>query len=149
MERTHVENKKAHLEYEFLETYEAGISLFGFEAKALRAGMATLIGARVVVRAGEAYLVGASITPYQVGNTPKSYDPERTRKLLLGKKELKALEGAESQGGLTLVPIMVYNKKRFIKLSFALARKKKKHDKRATLKDRDAKRDIDRSLKNQ
>lgn len=144
-----VENKKARLEYEFLETFEAGMELKGYEVKALRAGKASLVGARVMVRGGEAYLVGATISPYQEGNVPKGYDPERTRRLLLSKKELQELVGAESQKGLTLVPIMVYNKKRFVKLSFALARKKKKHDKRATLKDRDSKRDIDRSLKSQ
>lgn len=146
---THVENKKARLEYEFLETYEAGMVLTGYEAKALRAGKASLVGARVMVRGGEAFLVGATISPYQEGNVPKSYDPERSRKLLLSKKELNELAGSESQRGLTLVPIMVYNQKRFIKLSFGLARKKKKYDKRATLKERDDKRSMDRSLKNQ
>lgn len=145
----HIENKKARLEYEFVETYEAGISLTGYEAKALRVGKASLVGSRVMIRGKEAYLVGATISPYQEGNVPKSYDPERSRRLLLKRKEIEELEGAESQRGLTLVPIMVYNQKRFIKLSFALARKKKKHDKRATLKDRDSKRDIDRSLKSQ
>ncbi len=144
-----LENKKARLEYEFLETYEAGIELFGHEAKSLRAGKASLIGAHVMIRGGEAYLVGASISPYQEGNTPKNYDPERSRRLLLKKKELDELVGAEAQKGLTLVPIMVYNQKRFIKLSFALARRKKKHDKRATLKERDDKRSMERSLKNQ
>lgn len=144
-----IENRKARLEYEFLETYEAGLSLFGHEVKALRTGKASLVGARVMLRGNEAFLVGATISPYQEGNTPKSYDPERTRKLLLSKKELNELSGAESQRGLTLVPIMVYNKKRFIKLSFALARKKKKHDKRASLKERDDRRSMDRSLKNQ
>ncbi len=146
---THIENKKAHLEYEFIEMYEAGVVLAGHEAKSLRTGKASLVGARVMVRGGEAFLVGATISPYQEGNVPKGYDPERTRKLLLSKKELTELSGAESQRGLTLVPIMVYNEKRFIKLSFALARKKKKHDKRATLKERDDKRSMDRSLKNQ
>ena len=144
-----VENKKARLEYEFIETYEAGIVLTGYEAKALRTGKASLVGARVMVRGGEAYLVGATISPYQEGNVPKSYDPERSRKLLLSKKELHTLTGAESQKGLTLIPIMVLNHKRHIKLSFALARKKKKHDKRATLKERDDRRSIERTIKGQ
>lgn len=142
-----IENKKARLEYELLETFEAGMVLTGYEAKALRVGKASLTGAHVVVRAGEAYLVGATVSSYQEGNVPKSYDPERTRKLLLGKKELNELTGAESQKGLTLIPLMILNHKRHIKLSFALARKKKKHDKRATLKERDDRRDIDRALK--
>lgn len=142
-----IENKKARLEYEFLETFEAGMVLTGFEAKSLRVGKASLVGAHVVVRGGEAYLVGATISPYQEGNVPKSYDPERTRKLLLSKKELNELVGAESQKGLTLVPIMVLNQKRHIKLTFALARKKKKHDKRAALKERDDTRSMSRTLK--
>lgn len=146
---TLIENKKARLEYEFVETYEAGMVLTGQEAKSLRAGKASLVGARVMVRGGEAYLVGATVSPYQEGNVPKSYDPERSRKLLLSKKELHELSGAESQKGLTLVPIMIFNQKRFIKLSFALARKKKKHDKRATLKERDDKRSIERTIKGQ
>jgi len=142
-----IENKKARLEYEFVDTFEAGMELRGHEAKSLRAGKASLVGSRVMVRGGEAYLVGATISVYQVGNTPKSYDPERSRRLLLSRKQIQELEGAESQNGLTLVPIMVYNKKRFIKLSFALARKKKKHDKRATLKERDDRRSMDRAMK--
>ena len=137
------------MEYEFVDTYEAGIELLGFEVKALRAGKASLVGSHVVVRGGEAFLVGATISPYQEGNTPKSYDPERTRRLLLSKKELAALEGSSSQKGLTIVPIMVYNKNRRLKLSIALARKKKSHDKRATLKEKDDKRAMDRTLKNQ
>lgn len=137
------------MEYEFIDTYETGIELLGFEVKALRAGKASLVGSHVVVRGGEAFLVGATISPYQEGNTPKSYDPERTRRLLLSKKELATLEGSGSQRGLTIVPIMVYNKNRRLKLSVALARKKKSHDKRATLKEKDDRRAMDRTLKNQ
>lgn len=149
MSKPLVENKKAGLEYEFIDTYEAGLDLVGSEVKSLRNGMASLLGARVLVRGGEAYLVGATIAPYQIKNMPKSYDPERSRRLLLSRKELHELEGADSKGGLTMVPLMVYNKGRFLKLSFALARKKKKHDKRATLKERDERRGMERTLKNQ
>ena len=144
-----IENKKVRLEYELIDTYEAGIELRGFEVKALRAGKASLVGAHVVVRGGECYLVGATISPYQEKNTPTSYDPERTRRLLLGKKELLELEGVDSAKGLTIVPIMVYNKGSFLKLSIATARKKKKYDKRESMKERDEKRRIDRTLKNQ
>ncbi len=147
--KSSIENKKARLEYEILETYEAGMELFGHEVKALRAGQGSLIGAHVVIRGGEAYLVGSTVSPYQGGNTPKGYDPERTRRLLLSKKELRTLEGTDSRKGLTLIPIMVYNKKRFLKLSFGLARKKKAHDKRATLKERDERRGMERTLKEQ
>ena len=144
-----IENKKARLEYEFLETYEAGIELLGYEVKALRAGMASLIGSRVVVRAGEAYLAGASVRPYQEKNTPKSYDPERTRRLILHKKEIAELADSEGQKGLTIIPIMVYNKNNRLKVQIAVARHKKKHDKRETLRKRDTERDIRRTLKNE
>lgn len=144
-----IENKKARFDFEFLETYEAGAELLGFEVKAIRRGTANLEGARVVVRSGEAFLVGATISPYQPKNTPGSYDSERSRKLLLSKKELTELAGAEAQRGLTLIPIKWYNKNRKIKLEIAVARRKKKYDKRATLKERDTDRDIRRTLKNQ
>lgn len=144
-----VENKKARLEYEILESYEAGIQLLGFEVKALRAGKASLVGARVIMRGGEAYLAGATVSPYQHGNTPTSYDPERTRKLLMGKKEIAELAVKESQKGLTIIPIMVYNAHRRLKLQVAVVRHKNKHDKRDTLKDRDSKREIERTLKNE
>lgn len=144
-----IENKKARLNFEILDTYEAGAELLGFEVKAIRSGMGNLEGARVMVRGGEAFLVGATITPYQVKNTPKSYDPERTRRLLLNKKELVTLAENEGKKGLTIVPIKWYNKNRKIKLEVAIARHKKKYDKRESLKARDTKRQIDRTLKNQ
>lgn len=143
-----VQNKKAGFDYEILEQFSAGLELFGYEVKSLRRGRGKLEGAHVIVRGGEAYLVGSSIDPYQGSNTPKSYDPTRPRRLLLTKKELNKLLGAESQKGLTLVPIMVYNGDRNrIKLSFAIARGKKKADKRETIKKRDVERDMRRTLK--
>lgn len=144
-----IRNKRATFDFEILETYEAGVVLFGHEVKALRAGKASLNGAYVVIRGGEAWLLGASISPYQVANTPKSYDPERTRKLLLKPKELAELEQKGEQQGLTIVAIKWYNSKRHIKLQIALARGKKKADKREKLKERDTKRDILRILKSQ
>ncbi len=144
-----IENKKVRLEYEILESFEAGIQLLGFEVKALRAGKASLVGSRVVVRGSEAYLLSATISPYQEKNTPKDYDPERTRKLLLNQKELKELAGSEGQKGLTIVPIMVYNSNRKLKLQIAIVRHKQKHDKREALKEKDSKRSIERTLKNQ
>lgn len=141
------ENKKARLEYTFLEEYEAGIELFGYEVKSVRDGRASIKGAYVVVRGGEAYLVGATIPPYQQNNTPDGYDPERARRLLLNKKELALLSEAENQGGLTIVPISLYNKKNLIKLHIALAKGRKKQDKREVIKARDVKRDQDRTLK--
>lgn len=144
-----IENKKAGFDYEFLDTFEAGAELFGFEVKAIRKGMGNLEGARVMIRGGEAFLVGATVSPYQTKNTPDSYDPERTRKLLLNKKEISTLAGAESQKGLTIVPKKWYNRNRKVKLEVAVAKHKKKYDKRQTLKERDTKRQIERTLKNQ
>jgi len=144
-----IENKKVRLEYELLEIFSAGAQLFGHEVKAIKKGMGSLEGSRVAVRGGEAFLIGASVSPFQPKNTPDSYDPERSRKLLLNKKELIALAGYEGQKGLTIVPIKWYNTNRKLKLEIAVARHKKKYDKRATLKERDTKRDIERSLKNQ
>ena len=92
-----VYNKKAKFNYEILETYSAGIELLGFEVKSLRKGGASLEGARVLVRGGEAYVVGLRIPPFQVGNTDKEYDPVRTRKLLMTKKEILEL-GKQSEG---------------------------------------------------
>ena len=143
-----VEYKKAFLKYAPLESFAAGLELYGPEVKSLRNKLGSLDGARVVVRGGEAFLVGATISPYQEKNTPASYDPERSRRLLLNKKEIVALAAYEGQKGLTIVSVMVYNGKR-LKLSVAVARKKKKYDKRATMKDRDAKLSIERSLKNE
>ncbi len=142
-----IENKKARLEYETIESFEAGMALQGHEVKSLRKGMASIVGARIVVRAGEAFLVGASIQPYQEKNTAPSYDPERTRRLILHKKEIAELASYEGQKGLTIIPIMVYNKNRRLKVQVAVARHRKKHDKREKLKERDTKRSIDRTLK--
>lgn len=146
---TYIQNKKARHNFTFLEEFEAGVALHGFEVKAIRSGKGSLAGAHVVVRGGEAFLVGASISPYQVPNTPANYDPERPRKLLLSQKQLQKLARESEQIGLTIVPIKWYNSGRHIKLAIALARGKKKADKRETLKARATKRDIDRILKNQ
>jgi SsrA-binding protein len=145
----YISNKKAHFNFEILEEFEAGIVLYGHEAKAIRAGKGKLDGGHVVIRGGEAFLVGVSISPYQPANTPKNYDPERARKLLLSAKELSRLEAQGEQAGLTIVPIKLYNNRRKIKLEIALARGKKKADKRETIKKRDTKREIDRILKSQ
>lgn len=145
----YITNKKAHFDYDILEEYEAGVILSGAEVKSVRTGKASLNGAYVVIRGGEAFLVNASISPYQTANSPKSYDPERARKLLLTKKQLAELELGSERQGLTIVAIKWYNKKRYLKLLIGLARGKKKADKRETIKKRDAKRELDRILKNQ
>jgi len=142
-----VRNKKATFNFEILETFEAGLELFGYEVKSLRNKQGSLEGSHVVVRGEEVFLVGATIPPYQPVNTPKDYDPERTRRLLLHRKEIGELAGAESQKGLTIVPISVYNKGRNLKLKIAIARGKKKSDKRQVLKERETKKDIERQMK--
>src|SRR3989344_2959811 len=143
-----IENKRVGFDYTILEEMEAGLELLGFEVKSLRAGLGSLKGARVVARGGEAYLVGATIPAWQQKNAPKSYDPERTRRLLLSRKEINQITGAESAQGLTIVPLKVYNKGRHLKLLIAIARGKKKQDKRQSIRERDEKRQIRRTLKN-
>ncbi len=142
-----ITNKKATFNYEILERFEAGVELFGFEVKALRAKLGNLAGAYVIIRGGEVFLVGAHISPYQPKNTPTDYEPERARKLLLTKKEIAKLERELNTAGLTLVPIKWYSKYGKLKLEIALVRGKKKADKRESIKARDTKRDLDRELK--
>ena len=144
-----IEHKKARLNYEILEEFEAGLELLGTEVKSLRAGQGKLEGSHVIVRGGEAYVVGMHIPPYQPKNTSLDYDPDRSRRLLLSKKELISLSDYESQKGLTIVPLRVYNKGKNLKLAVAAARGRKAYDKRAVLKERDTKREIERTLKNQ
>ncbi len=143
-----IENPRARFDYEILEEFEAGIELLGLETRALRGKLGSLRGARVVVRGGEAFLVGATIPPWQQANAPKSYDPERTRRLLLSKKEIARIAGAEDQQGLTAIPLSVYSSGRRMKLGMAIARGKKSHDKRAVIAKRETERSIRRTLKN-
>jgi len=142
-----VSNKKARFNFEILDTMEAGISLLGTEVKSVRQGQGTLEGGHVVVRGGEAFLTGISIPAFQKTNIDPSYDPERTRKLLLTKKQIEVLYRHSEQSGLTIVPIALYNSGRNIKLEIGLARGKKKVDKRETIKARDTERELRRSLK--
>lgn len=144
-----IEHKKARLNYEILEEFEAGLELLGSEVKSLRAGQGKLEGSHVIVRGGEAYVVGMHIPAYQPLNTAKDYDPDRSRRLLLNKKELIQLGDYESQRGLTIVPLRVYNRGKNLKLAVAAAKGRKAYDKRAVLKERDTKREIERTLKNQ
>lgn len=144
---TLLKNKTAAQNNEILETFEAGLDLRGFEVKTLRAGQGSLKGSYVTVDESGAQLIGAHIPPYQVANTPESYDPYRSRNLLLTKKELDRLVGLSATKGLTLVPVSVYNKGRFLKLQIALVRGMKKHDKREQLKKRDTECELKRDLK--
>jgi SsrA-binding protein len=143
-----IEYKKAFLRFSPIETFSAGLELIGQEVKALRSKLGSLDGARVVVRGGEAYIVGMTIPPYQVANMPQGYDPERPRRLLLTKKELRTLLTEEAKKGLTIIPLEVYSSSRFVKVRIAIVRGKGKADRREDLKKRDAARETGRVLKN-
>ncbi|HET8575341.1 MAG TPA: SsrA-binding protein SmpB [Candidatus Paceibacterota bacterium] len=144
---TYLQNKKARFDYEILESFEAGIVLSGSEVKSIRGKHGKLEGGHVTIRGGEAFLIGVDIPPFQPVNTPKEYDPARNRKLLLSKKEIAKLGGSESQKGLTIIPLAMYNKNRKIKVEIAVARGKKKYDKRETLKKRTTDREVRREIK--
>ena len=143
----YAENRKAYFNYEILEKYEAGIELLGVEVKSVRSGKMSLEGAFVIVRGGEVFLINANIPPYQPNNTSSDYDLLRNRKLLLTKKEIEILSGSEKNKSLTIAPISVYNKGRKIKVEIALAKGKKKLDKRQTIKKRETDREIRREYK--
>lgn len=142
-----IENKMIRLEYEILETFDAGIELFGHEVKSLKSGRGSLKGAYIIVRGGEAFISGMQIPSYQPANTPKNYDEYRPRRLLLTKKEIMTLLGKEKQRGLTILPIKVYNKGKKVKISLVVVRKRKKYDKRELLKKKTAEREMSRVLK--
>ena len=141
------ENKKAYFNFEILEKFEAGISLIGQEVKSLKTRGVNLAGAYVIERGGEFFWVGSHISPYQPKNAPPDYNPERARKLLLKKSEIKYLIGKSKQKGLTLIPLRLYTKRGIIKLEFAVAKGKKKIDKREKIKKREIEREIRRTLK--
>lgn len=140
-------NRKASFDYALTKKFEAGAELFGYEVKALRAGKGNLSGSHVVVRAGEAYLINATVSPYQEANTPDGYDPERPRRLLLNKKELKELEEAEDTKGMAVIPLAWYTRGSLLKLELAIGKGKKLYDKRESIKERETGRSISRTLK--
>lgn len=141
------ENRKARFNYEILETFEAGVVLTGQEVKSVKNGRADLTASYVIVKPDSAYLLNTSIPPYQPKNISSDYGPARSRQLLLHKNQLKYLLGKAKQGGLTIVPISLYNKNRRIKVLIGLARSKKKYDKRETIRKRQTEREIKRALK--
>jgi SsrA-binding protein len=140
-------NKKARHEFFVEETLEAGLALEGWEVKSLREGKAQLTESYVHLRNGEAWLLGAHITPLTTASTHVHADPTRTRKLLLHRHELDRLIGAVERKGYTLVPLNLYFSKGRVKLEIGLAKGKKQHDKRADQKERDWKRQQARILK--
>ena len=140
-------NPRAKYDYHILETYEAGLVLTGYEVKAIKTGLISLKGSYVAIKNEEVWLINAFIPPYQPKNTPADYQPDRTRKLLLNKKEIKGLIGRSKQKGLTLIPLRVYTKKERIKLEFGIAKGLRKIDKRELIKKRAVEREIQRELK--
>ncbi len=143
---TYADNRKALHDYEILEKFSAGLELLGTEVKSVKDGKLNLRGSYVLMKGGEAFLVGSDIPPYQAKNAPSDYDPRRERKLILSRKELEELAKAADTKGLTIVPISVYNKGRYLKADIAIARGKKKFDKRQAIKKRDVERDLKRTL---
>lgn len=141
------DNRQARHQYEILETYEAGVELKGTEVKSIRDGKVNLRDGYALIRAGEVWLHNVHISPHSSTNKVFNHDPRRTRKLLLRRDEIRKLIGKVEQKGLTLVPLKIYLKSGWVKVHLALARGKKLHDKRETLKRKQEKREIERALK--
>jgi len=142
-----IKNKKASFEYEFLEKYVAGIQLFGTEIKSIREGKVNLLDAYCFFRNGELWIQNMHIAEYWWG-TCNNHDPKRERKLLLTRKELNKLERKTQDKGLTIIALRMFvNERGFAKLEIALARGKKRYDKREDIKQRDSKRELDRLRK--
>ncbi|WP_026575988.1 SsrA-binding protein SmpB [Bacillus sp. UNC438CL73TsuS30] len=140
------QNKKAYHDYFIEETYEAGIVLQGTEIKSIRAGKVNLKDAYARIQNGEAVLFGMHVSPYEQGNR-FNHDPLRTRKLLLHKKEINKLLGETKEVGYALVPLKLYLKNGFCKVLIGLAKGKKNYDKRESLKQKEAKREIERAFR--
>ncbi|MEB3209862.1 MAG: SsrA-binding protein SmpB [Leptolyngbyaceae bacterium] len=142
------DNRQARFQYEILDTYEAGIELLGTEVKSIREGRVNLRDGFAQVRDEEVWLQNVHISPSKNTSQFFNHDPRRNRKLLLHRDEIRRLIGKTEQKGLTLVPLKLYLKRGWVKVTLALGRGKKLHDKRESLKQKQAKRDIERALKN-
>jgi SsrA-binding protein len=139
-------NKRARYDYHILETFEAGLVLTGTEVKSLRDGRANITDAYGIIKDGEAYLLNLHISPYE-SRGYANHEPDRTRKLLLHRKEIRRLIGAVERQGQTLVPLELYFKRGKAKVALALGKGKKLHDKRDTERERDAAREIARAVR--
>lgn len=142
------DNRQARYLYEILETYEAGIELTGTEVKSIRAGKANLQDGYGLIRNGELWLINAHISPYTSSGQYFNHEPRRTRKLLLHREQIRKLIGKVEQQGLTLVPLKMYLKRGWVKISIALGKGKKIHDKREDIKRRQDQREMQRAMKN-
>lgn len=139
-------NRKAYHDYFIEETYEAGISLLGTEVKSLREGRVNLKDSYAIIKDNEVFLLNCHISPYSHGNI-QNHDPLRTRKLLLHRKEISKLWGKLSQRGFTLVPLNIYFKKGKAKVEIGLCKGKRQYEKRETIKEKEAQREIQRHMK--
>jgi SsrA-binding protein len=139
-------NRKAYHDYHIEETIEAGMALLGTEVKALKEGKVNLKDSYVMVKDSEVFLLNCHISPYSHGNI-MNHDPLRTRKLLLHRKEIERLRGKTAVKGFTLIPLKLYFKGPFAKVEIGLAKGKQLFEKRETIKEREAKRDIERAMK--
>lgn len=135
-------NRKAHYEYEILDTLEAGIVLHGAEVKSLRENKCSIDGSYAVVTNGEVWLINSFIDEYKNDSSWQPHEPQRKRKLLLNKKEIHKFAEKSEEKGFTLVPLSVYFRNGFAKIELAVARGKQIHDKRQVIKERDAKREM-------
>jgi SsrA-binding protein len=140
------QNRKAYHDYYIEETLEAGISLLGTEVKSLREGKANLKDSYVIIKGKEAFLLNCHISPYSHGNIT-NHEPLRTRKLLLHRKEIEGLMGKSLQKGYTLIPLKIYFKDSYAKIEIGVAKGKRLYEKREKIKEREAKRDIERVMK--
>jgi SsrA-binding protein len=145
-DKTVAVNRRARHEYAVEETLEAGIALTGTEIKSIRAGRVNLAEAYARIEKGEAWLIGAHIAPYEQGNR-NNHEPTRTRKLLLHRDQISELIGRTQAKGFTLVPLKLYIRNGMAKLELGVARGKKAYDKRRTIAERDARRELERATK--
>ena len=144
--KTVANNKKAYHDYFVLEKYEAGIELFGTEVKSIRAGKVNLKDSYCEIKNGEIFITGMHVTPYEHGNIFNK-DPLRDKRLLMHKKEILKLFGKVQREGCTIIPLSLYFKGSRVKAEIGLCKGKKQYDKREAMAQRDAKRDIERSIK--
>lgn len=140
-------NRKAKYDYEALDKYEAGLELTGAEVKSIREGGAKIDAGHVVAKGGELWLIGANIAPYKKASNIEDYDPARSRKLLMHRKEINQLTGKLSEKGLTVIPFSLYTRSNRIKLEIWLARGKKTFEKKQKIKERDLSRETQRYLR--
>ncbi|MBI4033983.1 MAG: SsrA-binding protein SmpB [Candidatus Brennerbacteria bacterium] len=134
-------NRRARFDYEILEKFKAGIELTGHEAKSIKMGRLNISGAHAIARSGELYILGMEVPSFQPKNAPSDYDPKRTKKLLMNRKEINYLTG-KLQTNLTLVPLSVYTDRGLVKIELGLGRGRKKKDKRELIKKREMEKEI-------